>query len=147
MPAEQRTLTSGALSNGDKFVALCEVDHTPIDSRVRFAIQGDRQANRAFFNVGLLVGMGTALAFPTAEVPTSEAAYVAKVKTAAPEEIVAKATIVMTQDGKERTLQTGTNGFIWLHCRGRHAEAGIAWFKANGSKSDPLNKRPVCTQC
>ena len=45
--------------------------------------------------------MGTALAFPTAEVPSSETAYVAKVKTAAPEEIVAKATIVMTQDGKD----------------------------------------------
>jgi hypothetical protein len=44
--------------------------------------------------------MGTAFAFPTAEVPTSEAAYVTKVKTAAPEGIVAKATIVMMQDGK-----------------------------------------------
>ena len=55
--------------------------------------------------------MGAALAFPTAEVPTSEAAYVAKVKTAAPEEIVAKSTILMTQGGKERSIQTGTNGF------------------------------------
>jgi hypothetical protein len=49
--------------------------------------------------LALLVGMGAAIAFPTAKVPTSEAAYMAKVKTAAPEEIVAKATIVMTQDG------------------------------------------------
>ena len=53
----------------------------------------------------LLVGMGAALAFPTAEVPKSEAAYVAKVKTAAPEEIVAKSTILMTQDGKEIPLR------------------------------------------
>ena len=71
--------------------------------------------------LALLVGMGAALAFPTAEVPTSEAAYVAKVKTAAPEEIVVKATIVMTQDGKDRPVQTGSNGFNLLHCRGRHA--------------------------
>ena len=56
--------------------------------------------------LALLVGMGTALAFPCSEIPTTEAAYVAKVKTAAPEEIVAKATIVMMQDGKERSLQT-----------------------------------------
>jgi hypothetical protein len=62
--------------------------------------------------LALLVGAGAALAFPTAEVPTSEAAY--KVKTAAPEEIVSKATIVMTQDGKERSIQTGTNGFTCL---------------------------------
>jgi hypothetical protein len=40
--------------------------------------------------LALLVGMGTALAFPTAEVPTSEAAYVAKVKTAAPRESLPK---------------------------------------------------------
>ena len=59
--------------------------------------------------LALRVGMGAALAVPTAEVPTSEAAYIAKVKTAAPED---KATILMTQDGKERSLQTGTNGFI-----------------------------------
>jgi hypothetical protein len=56
--------------------------------------------------LALLVGMGTALAFPTAEVPTSEAAYLAKVKTAAPGDIVAKATITMTQDGKDRSLQS-----------------------------------------
>jgi hypothetical protein len=94
--------------------------------------------------VALLVGMGTAFAFPTAEVPTSEAAYVAKVKTAAPEEIVAKATIVMTQDGKERSVQTGTNGFTcFIGGDGTPLcgdEAGIAWFKAIGSKSDPPNK-------
>ena len=94
--------------------------------------------------VALLVGMGTAFAFPTPEVPTSEAAYIAKVKTAAPEEIVAKATIVMTQDGKERSVQTGTNGFTcFIGGDGTPLcgdEAGIAWFKAIGSKSDPPNK-------
>jgi|SRR6516162_4800715 len=94
--------------------------------------------------LALLVGMVTALAFPTAEVPTSEAAYIAKVKTAAPEENVAKATIVMTQDGKERTLQTGSNGFTcFIAGDGTPLcgdEAGIAWSKAIGSKSDPPNK-------
>jgi len=92
----------------------------------------------------LLVGMGAALAFPTAEVPTSEAAYVAKLKTAAPEEIVAKSTILMTQDGKERSIQTGTNGFTCFISRDGTPlcgdEAGIAWFKAIGAKSDPPNK-------
>jgi hypothetical protein len=94
--------------------------------------------------LALLVGMGSALAFPTAEVPTTEAAYLAKVKTAAPEEIVAKATIVMTQDGKERSLQTGTNGFTCLINRDGTPlcayEAGTAWSKAVVSKSDPPNK-------
>jgi hypothetical protein len=86
----------------------------------------------------------TVLAFPTAEVPTTEAAYIAKVKTAAPEEIVAKATSVMTQDGKERSLQTGTNGFTCFINRDGTPlcgdEAGIAWSQAVGSKSDPPNK-------
>src|SRR5262252_4036944 len=95
-------------------------------------------------SLAFLVGMGTALAFPTAEVPTSEAAYLAKVKTAAPGDIVAKATIVMTQDGKERSLQNGTNGFTcFISGDGTPLcgdEAGIAWFKAIGSQSDPPNK-------
>jgi len=94
--------------------------------------------------LALLIGVGTALAFPTAEVPTSEAAYVAKVKTAAPEEIVAKATIVMTQDGKERSLQTGTNGYTCLISPDGTPlcadENGMAWSKAVASKSDPPNK-------
>ena len=64
--------------------------------------------------MALLIGTGVALAFPTDEVPTSEAAYLAKVKTAAPEQIVANATIVMTQDGKPKSLQTGTNGFTCM---------------------------------
>ena len=64
--------------------------------------------------LALLIGTGAGLAFPTDEVPTSEAAYLAKVKTAAPEQIVAKASIVMMQDGKPRSLQTGTNGYTCL---------------------------------
>jgi hypothetical protein len=50
----------------------------------------------------------------------------------------------MTQDGKERSLQTGTNGFIcFIAGDGTPLcgdETGIAWFKAIGSKSDPPNK-------
>ena len=87
---------------------------------------------------------GAALAFPTSEVPTSESPYLAKVNTAAPVEIVAKSTITMTQDGKEKTLQTGTNGFTcFITGDGTPLcgdEAGIAWFKAIGAKSDPPNK-------
>src|SRR5215471_4494447 len=94
--------------------------------------------------LALLVGMETALAFPTAEVPTSDAAYVAQVNTAAPDEIVAKATITMTQDGKEKTIQTGTNGLTcFITGDGTPLcgdEVGIAWFKAIGAKSDPPNK-------
>ena len=40
--------------------------------------------------VALLLGSSAAFAFPTEEIPTSEAAYIAKVKTGAPEDIVAK---------------------------------------------------------
>jgi len=87
---------------------------------------------------------GAALAVPTSEVPTSESPYLAKVNTAAPVEIVAKSTITMTQDGKEKTLQTGTNGFTcFITGDGTPLcgdEAGIAWFKAIGAKSDPPNK-------
>jgi hypothetical protein len=46
--------------------------------------------------------------YPTAEVPTSEREYIAKVKTAAPEQIVSKSTMV--QGDKPRQLQAGTNG-------------------------------------
>jgi len=62
----------------------------------------------------LLIGVGMAQAqqqYPTAEVPTSEPAYLAKVKTAAPEHIMSKATIIMMQEGKPRELQAGSNGF------------------------------------
>ena len=94
--------------------------------------------------LAVLIGTGAALAFPTEEVPTSEPAYLAKVKTAAPAEIVAKASIVMMQNGKPKSLQTGTNGYTCLIgpdgtplCAD---ENGMAWWKAVGSKSDPPNK-------
>jgi hypothetical protein len=95
--------------------------------------------------LALLAGVSVAHAqFPTEEVPTSEPAYLAKVKTAAPEQIVSKATIVMMQDGKPRTLQTGSNGFTCLispdgtpTCADAN---GMEWIKAVQSKSDPPNK-------
>jgi len=94
--------------------------------------------------LALLVTAGASYAFPTAEVPTSEPAYLAKVKTAAPEEIVAKSMIVMMQDGKEKTLQSGSNGFTCLITPDGTPlcadENGLAWFKAVGSKSEPPNK-------
>ena len=65
----------------------------------------------------LLISGGIAHAqhqFPTADVPTSEPAYLTKVKTAAPEQIVSKASIIMVQDGKPRELQAGSNGFTCL---------------------------------
>jgi len=65
----------------------------------------------------LLIGDGLAHAqhqYPTAEIPTSESAYLAKVKTAAPEHIVNKASIIMMQEGKPRELQAGSNGFTCL---------------------------------
>jgi hypothetical protein len=40
--------------------------------------------------VALLIGAGAVFAPPTEEIPNSDPAYLAKVKTAAPEEIVAK---------------------------------------------------------
>ena len=52
--------------------------------------------------------------YPTTEVPTSEPAYLAKVKTAAPEAIVNKASIIMMQEGKAKELQAGSNGFTCL---------------------------------
>jgi hypothetical protein len=95
--------------------------------------------------LALLVGGNVAQAqFPTEEIPTSEPAYLAKVKTAAPEQIVSKATIVMTQDGKPRTLQTGNNGFTCFvgpdgtpTCADANA---MEWINAVRSKADPPNK-------
>jgi len=96
-----------------------------------------------FSTLAVLIGAGTALAFPTDEVPTSEPAYLAKVKTAAPEQIVAKASIVMMQDGKSRSLQTGTNGFTCQISEDGTPlcadENGMAWMNAVASKSDPPN--------
>jgi hypothetical protein len=94
--------------------------------------------------LAVLIGTGAALAFPTEEVPTSEAAYLAKVKTAAPTEIVAKASIVMMQDGKTKSLQTGTNGYTCLISPDGTPlcadENGMEWMKAIGSKTNPPNK-------
>jgi hypothetical protein len=94
--------------------------------------------------LALLFATGVAVAFPTEEVPTSEAAYVAKVKTAAPEQIVSKASIIIMQDGKPRSLQTGTNGFTCLIGNDGTPlcadENGMAWLNAIVAKSDPPNK-------
>jgi hypothetical protein len=65
--------------------------------------------------VALLIGSGMAYAqhsYPTTEVPTAVPAYLAKVKTAAPEHIVHKATIIMMQEGKPHELQAGSN--VWF---------------------------------
>jgi hypothetical protein len=95
-------------------------------------------------SLAFLIAGGTALAFPTEEVPTSEPAYIAKVKTAAPEQIVSKASIVMMQDGKPRSLQTGSNGFTCLIapdgtplCADQN---GMEWLTAVGSKATPPSK-------
>jgi hypothetical protein len=93
--------------------------------------------------LALLIGTGAALAFPTDEVPTSKPAYLATVKTAAPEQIVAKASIIMMQEGKSRSLQTGTNGFTCEISEDGTPlsadETGMAWMNAIASKSDPPN--------
>jgi hypothetical protein len=99
------------------------------------------------FVATLLIGCGLAYAqhqYPTDEVPTSEPAYLAKVKTAAPEAIVSKATIVMMQEGKPRELQAGSNGFTCLIapdgtplCADQN---GMEWVKAVGARTDPPDK-------
>jgi hypothetical protein len=86
-----------------------------------------------------------AQAYPTEEIPTSEPAYLAKVKTAAPGQIVAKSTIVMKQaDGSMKTLQSGNNGYTCMVggdgtplCADDNA---LAWMKASAVKQDPPNK-------
>jgi len=87
------------------------------------------------FSVSAAAFIGPAAAqFPKPELPKSE-----------PEEIVNKATIVMSQShGSAETLQTGTNGFT---CRvtpvGTPACAdanGTEWFKAAGTKAPPPEK-------
>src|SRR4030095_6084850 len=96
----------------------------------------------------LLIGVGMVQAqqqYPTAEVPTSEPAYLAKVKTAAPEPIMSKATIIMMQEGKPRELQAGSNGFTCLInpqgtplCADQNA---MAWQKAIIERTEPPDKR------
>jgi hypothetical protein len=95
----------------------------------------------------VLIGGGMAHAqhqYPTADVPTSEPEYLAKVKTAAPEPIVSKATIMMMQEGKPRELQAGSNGFTCLIspdgtplCADQN---GIEWVKSIGARTEPPNK-------
>jgi len=79
--------------------------------------------------------------YPTADVPTAEPAYLAKVKTAAPEPIVNKASIIMMQEGKPRELQAGSNGFTCLVspdgtplCADQNA---MEWMKAIRERTDP----------
>ena len=98
----------------------------------------------ALVTLASLVSAG-AMAFPTEEVPTSEPDYLAKVKTAAPPQIVAKSTITMPmKDGTTKTLQSGTNGFTCMIgsdgtplCADENA---VAWMKAAGAKTEPPNK-------
>ncbi len=95
----------------------------------------------------LLIGVGMAHAqhhYPTADVPTSEPEYLAKVKTAAPEPIVNKATIIMMQEGKPRELQAGSNGFTCLIspdgtplCADQN---GMEWVQAIGARTEPPDK-------
>ena len=94
--------------------------------------------------IALLIGSSAAFAFPTDEVPTNEAAFLAKVKTAAPEQIVAKATIVMMKDGKPTNLQIGTNGYTCMIdptgtplCADENA---MEWRNAVAAKAPPPNK-------
>jgi hypothetical protein len=95
----------------------------------------------------LLIGGCAARAqqqFPTAEIPTAEPAYIAKVKTAAPENVVNKALIVMMQGGKSRELQRGSNGYTCLIapdgtplCADQN---GMEWIKAVGDRTTPPDK-------
>jgi hypothetical protein len=82
--------------------------------------------------------------YPTADVPTSVPAYIAKVKTAAPEHIVSKAAIIMMQGDKPRELQAGTNGFTCLISPDGTplcADAnGMEWMKSIGARTDPPDK-------
>lgn len=91
--------------------------------------------------LALLLGSGVGFAFPTDEVPTSETDYIAKVKTAAPEKIVSKASIVKIEDGKPRELQAGSNGFTCLVAPDGTPlcadENGMEWVKAVAAKSAP----------
>jgi hypothetical protein len=94
--------------------------------------------------LALLVA-NSAHALPTEEIPTSEPEYLAKVKTGAPEQIVANSTITMKlKDGTTKTLQSGKNGFTCMIngdgtplCADENA---VAWMKAIGAKTEPPNK-------
>ena len=82
--------------------------------------------------------------YPTADIPISEREYIAKVNTAAPEQIVSKASITMMQSGKPRELQAGSNGFTCLIgpdgtplCADQN---GMEWVKSIGARTAPPNK-------
>jgi hypothetical protein len=62
--------------------------------------------------LAVVIGTGAALAFPTDKVPTSEPAYLAKVKTAAPEQIVAKASHCYDAGWQ---IALSSNWHQWLH--------------------------------
>src|SRR5512133_3558064 len=87
----------------------------------------------------------SASALPTEEIPKTEPAYIAKVKTAAPASVVNNATITMPQpDGSSRTVQTGSNGFTCFigndgtpECDDENA---MEWRKALMAKQAPPNK-------
>ena len=87
----------------------------------------------------------SASALPTEEIPKTEPAYIAKVKTAAPASVVNNATITMPQaDGSSRTIQTGSNGFTCFigndgtpECDDENA---MEWRKALMAKQTPPNK-------
>jgi hypothetical protein len=95
----------------------------------------------------VLIGGGIAHAqhqYPTADVPTSEPAYLAKVKTAAPEQIVNRASIIMMHEGKPRELQAGSNGFTCMIgpdgtplCADQNA---MEWMKAIRERTEPPDK-------
>jgi len=87
----------------------------------------------------------SAHALPTADIPTAEPEYLAKVRTAAPEQIVSKSTITMImKDGTTKTLQSGTNGFTcFIGGDGTPVcadENAMEWRKAAIAKIDPPNK-------
>lgn len=83
--------------------------------------------------------------FPTPEVPKSDPEYITKAKTAAPEPIANKATIIrMKDDGSSTTLQTGSSGFTcFVMSDGSPACAdanAVEWLKAVMTKATPPSK-------
>jgi len=86
----------------------------------------------------------SASAFPNEEIPKTEPAYIAKVKTGAPASVVNNATITMPQpDGSSKTVQAGTNGFACFigkdgtpECDDQNA---MEWRKALQANQAPPN--------
>src|SRR6476619_8187059 len=91
------------------------------------------------------ISVASASAFPTEEIPKTEPAYIAKVKTAAPASVVNNATITMPQpDGSSKAVQTGSNGFTCFIGNDGTPECDDAnameWRKALMAKQTPPNK-------